>query len=102
MPAHYSPKHFLQQVSHSLLQEFFASRGELLDLDWSQLKPGAIEEIYSAWQNLPAPQPAEVERRKPGTSRAARRSDRRTSASAFFRFSLASASCSAMNRRLAK
>ncbi len=61
LPDHYSPKHFLQQIPHRLLMEFFIRRGQLTDLDWDNLHD-SVDPILRAWQLLPLQQQADIER----------------------------------------
>ena len=51
---HFDPRTLLKQIAMPLLQQFFARRGELLDLPWDELREKKhICPIYAAWQRLP-------------------------------------------------
>lgn len=51
--AAFDPRKLLKQISNPLLQQFFVSRGELLDVDWEFLTKHKIEPVFEAWQDLP-------------------------------------------------
>ena len=51
---HFEPRIFLKQVSTVLLRQYFAQRGELLDLPWDELpEQRECDLIFHSWQNLP-------------------------------------------------
>lgn len=56
MPKTFDPRKILKQVSNVHLREFFARRGELLDVPWDTLSEHKIEPVFEAWQALPAAQ----------------------------------------------
>lgn len=58
----YSPLAFLRSVPNRRLQEFFASRNELIDFPWDELKGEAeVDLIFGAIDDLPTIQKDEVE-----------------------------------------
>tara|TARA_A100001391_G_scaffold204240_1_gene199241 strand:- start:891 stop:2069 length:1179 start_codon:yes stop_codon:yes gene_type:complete len=57
----FDPKKTLKKISNTLLQEFFSSRKELLEVPWDNQTEHKIDPIYKAWQALAAPQLEEVQ-----------------------------------------
>jgi hypothetical protein len=58
---HFDPRTLLKQIAIPFLQQFFAKRGELLDVPWKELREKKlIGPIYAAWQQLPEPRRREV------------------------------------------
>jgi hypothetical protein len=62
MVRQYAPRIFLRQVPTQLLQTFFARRHALADVRWEVRRERVIASVFDAWQALPAPQPAEIDR----------------------------------------
>lgn len=61
MAKQFDPRKVLRLTSNSLLQEFFASHGELLDVPWDTLQETQVGPIYEAMQKLPPKRLTEVE-----------------------------------------
>ena len=61
MPEFYNPKHFLQQVPYKLPRKFFAPRAAMLELEWHELDPTLIDQIYRAQHRLRGAHRADVE-----------------------------------------
>ena len=61
MAKHFDPRKVLKQVSNPLLQDFFARRKELQDLDWQALSETEIEPVFAAWQGMPEAEQVEVQ-----------------------------------------
>ena len=61
MAKHFDPRKVLKQVSNPLLQDFFARRKELQDLDWQALSETEIEPVFAAWQDMPEAEQVEVQ-----------------------------------------
>lgn len=54
--AAFDPSKLLKQISNPHLQQFFAARGELLELNWGSLTKHKIEPVFEAWQAMPVDQ----------------------------------------------
>ncbi len=52
----FDPRRVLKCISKSLLREFFAKRGELLDVPWDTLTEHKMDPVFEAWQALPVAQ----------------------------------------------
>jgi hypothetical protein len=52
MPNYYSPRNFFRKVPNSLLQQYFAKKNVLADINFSALEETKIEPIYEAWLAL--------------------------------------------------
>jgi len=57
----FDPRKVLKQISNLLLREFFARRGELLDVPWDTLTEHKVEPVFEAWQALPQKQFRDVQ-----------------------------------------
>jgi len=53
MARQYQPRRFFRNVPNRLLEQYFARRGALADVDFGQLGETQVEPIYEAWLNLP-------------------------------------------------
>lgn len=61
MARQFDPRKVLKQIANTLLEDFFASRGELLSLPWDTLKETEVQPVFEAWQALPEPKRREVQ-----------------------------------------
>ncbi len=61
MVSQYSHLQFFRRVPNSLLSQYFALRGHLLDFDWAELKSSDGEPILEAFIRLDDSQQAEIE-----------------------------------------
>jgi len=57
----FDPRKVLKHIANPLLQEFFARRGELLDVPWGELTEYKIGPVFEAWQDLPESAQLEVQ-----------------------------------------
>jgi len=53
MTRQYQPRRFFRNEPNRLLEQYFARRGVLADVDFGQLGETQVEPIYEAWLNLP-------------------------------------------------
>lgn len=60
MPMHFTPKAFLRHVPNGLLQDYFAKRSQLQEIQWDQLSETGIEAVHDAIIQLPEAQVQEI------------------------------------------
>ena len=56
MTRHYTTQEFFRQMPNALLARYFAAHQALADVDFSMLKDGRPDELFTAWLLLPEEQ----------------------------------------------